>query len=383
LGETLIWHITTGGDRGGAKTHLLTLLPRLKQEEYRVKLICLNDGPLAAEGREQGLAVEVYPLTGMWDLSVIWRLAAGMRRESVGIIHTHGVRANFCGRIAARLAGVPQVLTTVHSLVTLDYHTKLQNILSGWAERMTAPLTDRFIAVSGALGQKLIQAGIPPRKVVVIRNGIDTSAYRQPPAAVIAAGRQSLGLPPAGPVVGVIGRLVPVKAYDDFLAAAALVSRARPDVKFLITGDGPGEASLRDLARSLGLTDKVIFAGFRRDIPVVLAGLDVFVISSVSEGLPLVLLEAMAAGRPAVCTAVGGIPEVITDGVNGMLVKVHDTGELAAKVLAILQDKELSASLGARAQATVAEHFDADLQAAAMDRLYGEVLGEKFGAQEA
>lgn len=373
----LIWHITVGGDRGGAKTHLLTLLPRLNQERYRIKLICLNDGPLAAEGREMGLAVEVCPMAGVWDLSVVFRLAAAMRREKAGVIHTHGVRANFYGRIAARLAGVPRVLTTVHSLASLDYQTKLQNLLSALAERITAPLTDRFVAVSDALCQKLVQAGIPPHKITVIRNGIDTGAYRPPDAAAVADCRLSLGIQPPERVVGVVGRLVPVKAYDDFLTAAALVGRAAADVKFLITGDGPGESALRDQARALGIADRVVFAGFRRDIPLILAGLDVFVISSLSEGLPLVLLEAMAAGRPAVCTAVGGIPEVVAAGENGMLVPVHDTAGLAAKVLAILQDQELARSLGARAKATVEERFSAAAQAAAMDELYREVAGEK------
>ncbi|MGI5838858.1 MAG: glycosyltransferase [bacterium] len=374
--ETLIWHITTGGDRGGAKTHLLTLLPRLNSERCRVKLICLNGGPLAAEAGERGLAVDIYPMAGAWDLSVIFRLAAAMRREKVDIVHTHGVRANFCGRLAARHARVPHVLTTVHSLVSLDYQTGWQNALSGLAEKITAPLTDRFIAVSDALRQKLTQGGTPSRKIAVIRNGIDTGVGRSPDSAAVAAVRLSLGITPAERLVGVVGRLVPVKAYDDFLTAAARIGAVRADVKFLVTGDGPGEEALREQARALGITGRVVFAGFRRDVPLLLAGLDVFVISSVSEGLPLVLLEAMAAGRPVVCTAVGGIPEVVTDGENGLLVPARDPAAIAAKVLTVLADAELARSLGTRARTAVRERFDAAGQAAALEELYRDVIGQ-------
>lgn len=362
-------HIISDHDIGGAGRYLLTLVGSCDRTAWRIKVICPPDGQLAAELRRLGVAIIPLPDSDRsFSVQSLRHLVSVLRRERPDIVHTH---ASLSGRIAARLAGVPVVIMTRHTIGS--------EAVPGGARRFANRLiatrfTDTIIAVSDATARVLVAQGVPRGMIRVIRNGTDIRPTV--PTVDPAALRAELGLA-GGPLIGVIARLSPEKGHEVLLKAWPAVLAQHPDAQCLLVGAGVAEERLRAEVERLGLTGKVIFAGYRADVGAITSLLTALVLPSHSEALGLVLLEAMARGMPVVATRVGGVPEVVTSGRDGLLVPPADPSTMAEAINSLLGDPALARALGEAGRHTVSERFDAARNTAAVTELYAELLARK------
>ena len=295
-----------------------------------------------------------------------------IRRESPQIVHTHLFKSDFHGRLAARIAGVPVVVSTLHSIDPWAQERSLGR-LYGW----TARFADRVIAVSEDVRRfHAAHTGIPEEKLVTIENGVDIHRF----AGLESAGRsvrKELDIDNAALVFGVVGRLTPPKDHSTFLKAAALILQKAPQARFLLVGEGPLRKDLELQAQEIGLGNALIFTGLRKDIPAVLAAVDVLVFSSLWEGLPVALLEGMAAARPVVATAVGGIPEVVLPDKSAILVPPGDADALAQACLRLSSDSATRHSMGQAGLERVVARYSIDAMIDRTAALYAKLLQER------
>lgn len=341
----------------------------------------LFEGTGARVVRLPGLGRAIRPVA---DAATLVRLVRFLRRERPEIVHTHQAKAGALGRLAAWVAGVPVRIHTYHGTVFRGHYGPVASRLWVALERLLARLTTRIVAINEAVRRDIVEVFrvAPSAKVVVIPLGFDLEAIRR--AATPEAGaawRRSVGIPPEAPVVGIFGRFAPVKDHGLFLEAARRVLAARPAARFVIAGGGETEGSIRAaLAADPALAAAAVVTGFVRPIGAALAATDVVVLTSKSEGTPVAVIEAMAAGRAVVATAVGGTPEVIDDGRTGLLVaragedaagRAATAEALARAIVSLLDDPARRAALG-RAAAAAIGRFDARRLGDDLERLYRE-----------
>jgi glycosyltransferase involved in cell wall biosynthesis len=319
--------------------------------------------------QEQGVPV-THLGRGRFDPRILSDLVALARRQGTQILHVHGYAAADFGRIAARRVGAALVL---HEHFADPHMPAYQGV----ADRVLAPLTDRAIAVSRSTADFLVrERHVPADRVRLIWNGAPLDEFAPVGAARARATRDALGLPAEAPVVGCIARLSEQKGHRYLVDAARTVLARRPDVRFLIVGDGDLAAPLREQAAALGLADRVIFTGHRTDVPELLGAIDIFCIASVYEGTPLTLFEAMAAQKTIVSTAVDGCREVLEDGATGLLVPTRDPAALAEALLRVVDDVVLARRL-ADAARQASTRYDAAACVRQIEALYDEVLSER------
>jgi glycosyltransferase involved in cell wall biosynthesis len=343
---------------------------RFDPARFDVSLVGLKRPEPATEWLgEQGIPVH-HLRRGRFDPRILSDLVALTHRRQARILHVHGYAAADFGRLAARLAGAKLVLHEHFADPNMPGY-------QGLADRLLAPFTDRAIAVSGSTREFLIRERfVPEDRVELIWNGAPLSEFAPAGRERALAARRALGLPEDAPVIGSIGRLNAQKGHRFLLDAAALLRDRRPDVWTLIVGDGDLMDELRQQAARLGLDDRVVFAGHRSDVPDLLAALDVFCISSLYEGTPLALFEAMAAGRPIVSTAVDGCREILVDESNGLLVPPEDVEALAGALDRVVSDPALREALGRQALED-SRRYDVKACVERMEALYQELLREK------
>jgi glycosyltransferase involved in cell wall biosynthesis len=362
-----IVHVAGSADWGGGERYLELLARHLDRDAFALEVIAPAPGLLCSRLDGLGVPAHVVDLGALVSLRAVARLAAALRRLAPGIVQSHGARSNFYTRLAGRLAGIP-VVSTIHNALA-DYPVSSARLaLYRAMDRLTLPLTARVVCVASALARD--DSG----RTVVVRNGIDVSDFdpaKVGPAAI--ALRRDLGLGP-GPVVGFGGRLTPQKDPLAFVAVVAAIRRVRPDVQGLIVGDGPLRAEVERAAQAQGLASSCRCLGERGDIATLLALLDVFVLTSVSEGFPFVILEAMAMERPVVATAVNGVPEIVEDGMTGVLVARGDVRGLARAVLAMLAVPDTARDMGRAGRRRVQEQFTAQRMVAETEALYFRLL---------
>src|SRR5437899_2898369 len=306
--------------------------PRYDPARFTVSLCGLKrPEPASQLLEEQGIPVR-HLGRGRFDPRILRDLVRLARERQAAILHVHGYAAADFGRLAARRTGAALVLHEHFADPRMPGY-------QGLADRLLAPLTDRAIAVSASTREFLIpQRHVPEAKVRLIWNGAPLAEFAPVAPAEALAVRRDLGLPAGAPVVGSIGRLSEQKGHRYLLDAAARVLPERADTRFLIAGDGDQMEPLRRQAETLGIASSVVFAGHRPDVPALLGAIDVFCISSIYEGTPLALFEAMAAGKAIVSTAVDGCREVLEDGVTGLLVASRDPDALAVALVRVLDD---------------------------------------------
>jgi glycosyltransferase involved in cell wall biosynthesis len=333
---------------GGAEQVVIRLAKGLDKNRFRVHVACLDDeGRFAEDLKNEGIAVFALNKARGLDVSVVPKLVRIIRDNNIDVVHTHLWGANVWGRIAARSAGVP-VVVTEHNVDV--WKTPFHFLLDRWLFRRTSC----FIAVSetvrGFYAQKL---GVAKEKLRVVYNGVEghlAESSKEGPAEDLKA---TFGLKAGERVIALVGRLVPQKGIAFFLEAlSGLAFRG----KVLIVGDGPLKEGLKALVARLNLKDVVVFAGFRRDIPEILGVTDILVLPSSREGLPMILLEAMAMGVVVLATRVGGTPELVQDEVNGFLVEYGDVEGLRKKLGDVLSRPSLAA-IREQAKRMVEEKF--------------------------
>jgi glycosyltransferase involved in cell wall biosynthesis len=338
-----------------------------------------NEGSLRDLARANDLRMALIPELGReiapWsDLVTLVKLYRLMRHERPHVVHTHTAKAGFVGRIAARLAGVPVVLHTFHGHVFHGYFSPAKTRLFLLMEQLGARLSTRIITISPSLREEIAQYGVTGRgRIVVIPLGFELEAFASQPRGT-GDFRRSLGLPNDAKLVGAVGRLVPIKNIPLLLEAAAIARRHDQQIHVVLIGDGELRQELQAEVEALGLTEAVVFAGWRRDLASVYADLDAVVISSHNEGTPASLIEAMATGCPVIATRVGGVPDLISNGRTGRLVPPGDRDALAAALLALFQEREQTDRMAKLARERMLERHQATRLVGDIDWLYRELL---------
>jgi len=361
---------------GGMRNHLLTLV-RAAVLSYEVLVAC-PPGVLAGDAEDAGAKVLPMPLQGglnpVLDAGCIYCLAEAVRRCRGDRVHGHGAKAGLVGRLAARLAGGRGVIYTVHNSILYEDWPGWKRWVLARAEARLSRLTDCIITVSGALRRELMEReGIEGSRMVTIYNGIDPERFAVGPEARLKM-RRELGLPADIPVVGTVARLAPQKGLTYLIRSLALLREHIPDVLGVVVGEGPMRSALEREVEECGAP--VVFTGYRTDIPSLMAGFDVFVLPSVTEGLPLIVLEAMAAGRAVVATAVGGRPEAVAEGETGLLVPPRDPEALCAALRFLLDAPGQAARMGAAGRERVRRMFTAERMVRETLDVYRRVLGK-------
>lgn len=364
-------HVIGGGEFGGAEQHIIQLLSLFPKQGVLGKVVCFYEADFSKTLREQGVDVEVLHF-GRFDFRLLSSLQEIFLREKPDIIHTHGVKANFFGRLASRRTPHIPLVTTIHSLLRYDYTNPLAYFLASRLERWTRSLNDHFIAISHAIEQSLVQDGVSKQKISVVHHGIDVNRYSKGSPVL----REQFSLSEDAYVIGVVSRLVKMKGIEYIIGAMPQILAANSRAKLVIVGTGPEEEELKKLAAQLGIQDKVCFAGFRRDIPDCLHSFDCFASASLSEGLGLNVLEAMSASLPVVVTGVGGILDFTTDRENGLLVQLCSSEDIAEKVIELMDHPELAHQFSATAHDLVEAEFSLQAMSSNTVRVYERLLEE-------
>lgn len=360
---------------GGTERQVVNLVHNHDRQRFDVHLACFHRrGPLLDEIDPGRLTVTAYSITTLPSLRTLWqqaRLARYVRKHRVRIVHSFGFYANVFAIPAARLGGADVVVASIRD--TGDHLWWLQRLL----QRLVCRAADHVLVNAVAVKTLLVRQGYDASRISVVRNGIDISRFRAPGATTGL--RRELGLPDGAPVVAVVSRLNRLKGIEYFLEAAALLATRFPEALFLIVGDSISQAYRNELqarARELGLGERISFTGFRSDVPDLLCEAAVSVLPSLSEGLSNVVLETMAAGVPVVATSVGGTPEMVEDGVTGLLVPPRDARALAEAIGSLLADPARGRAIGRAGRQRVAERFSLQAMVSGTEQLYERLLRE-------
>lgn len=380
-----VCHIITLLELGGAQQNTLYTSAHLDRRRFEVSLVAGPGGLLDDEARSipfmethwiPELVREVSPAR---DFVALLKLTALLRRLKPDLVHTHSSKAGILGRWAAHLAGVGAVVHTVHGF---GFHPGMPSLKRQWfrtLETWTAPLTTRFLAVSQANLDCAVRSGIfPPGRASLIRSGVELAAFRN--GAGRGSLRTELKISPDAPVVGMVGCLKPQKAPVDFVKVAAEVSRRVAGAHFLLVGDGELRGAVERVVVQHSLAGRFHLLGWRRDIPSLFKNIDVLALTSLWEGLPRVVPEAMAASLPVVATRVDGTPEAVVEGETGFLVEPGDVSAMADKISWLLEHPEVARSMGLKGRERVGE-FDIDLMVDRLEALYESLLSEETGAR--
>jgi len=363
-----ILRIITRLNIGGPAQHAVFLTVGLNNGLLQSKLVFgavdQSEGDMSYLARGNGIAfTEIGSLKNeagfLGNLRAFLQLYQLILREKPDLVHLHLLKARFLGGLAARVAGVPLVLETLHGDLFTDYYGyfKTQAILM--AERLLGHLImDKVIAISGGVKESILRSRIASAsKVEVIPLGLELEKFMTRPQ-LAGELRRELGIQEGNRLVGIVGRMVPIKGHRNFLQAASEVLRSCSNVRFVLVGDGLLRREMEMECQLLGITEAVTFLGWRRDLDKIYADLDMVVMSSLNEGTPVSLIEAMAAGKAVVATRVGGVPDVVEDGKTGLLVPPKDPKALADAILRLLNDGDLRRSLGERARVSVFPKYD-------------------------
>ena len=374
-----ICHVAVGDLWAGAEVQLKVLLSKLVgRADIDLSVVLLNEGRLEEEIDALGIPVRVFP-ESRWGSGKIFReLVREFKKSNIQIIHTHKYKDTILAAPAAKLCSVPHVVRTVHGL--REPFEGLQSFKMNCYEAIERTVHRHYVdAVIGVSSQieRMYKAQGERFKVTCIRNGIDlegksiqTDRWRT---------RKDLGVDPETCLIGTIGRLTPVKGIPYLLEAARMLLHQGANVKVLIVGDGSIRPDLMAQTHSLGIADNVVFLGHREDTDALLQALDIFVLPSLSEGIPMALLEAMAASRAVVASRVGGVPEIVEDGSEGFLVEPMDAHGLTERCLRLIQSPEMAKKMGETARVRVEQDFSAENMAHRVAALYTELIKSGSG----
>jgi glycosyltransferase involved in cell wall biosynthesis len=351
----------------GAEMYLVTIAGYLiEQPAVRLQVVLFNEGRLARDLRQLGVPVTLLDEGRSSSLRLVRLLAQFFRDHRIEILHTHKYKDGVLGAIAARLARVPYVVRTVHGSAEpmVGWNRIKERVYHRLDAMIVRRVVDLVIAVSSRMAETLRESGCRPTMVTYIHNGVDPERVQATRTREDV--RRELGIDQRALFIGTAGRLDPVKGHIGLLRAAKTILQADPHARFAVIGDGPLGKQLMTQATELHVDQAFHFIGPRADVFDLMAAMDIFVLPSLNEGIPMALLEAMTLARPAVAAAVGGIPEVIQDRCNGLLVPAGDDVALAEACIELSRDAQLAQALGREARRTVLERFTHERSGAAL-----------------
>lgn len=370
----MIVHLTSSPFFGGPERQMLGLAQSLSRE-YRSAFLAF-----AEKGKCRGLLNQVQQ-AGFEGVALqenvphframTRELRDQLQRLQAGVLCCHGYKANLLGWWAARSIGVP-VMSVSHGWTAATWKVRLYEAL----DRRVLRRMDRVVCVSEGQAAKVRRAGVSPERMVIIRNAVQTGPYDHP-APEDRQVLQEMFAEPRTRIIGAAGRLSPEKGFDQLVLAAEMVLRSDPGVGFVLFGDGPLRQAVAEQIAARGLTGKFILAGFRTDLERFLPHWDLAVLPSYTEGLPVIVLEALAARVPVVATAVGGTPEVIEDGCNGFLVPPGDPAALADRILEALRSEPERQVMGRRGRQRIEEQFTFEAQSVQYQEVFERLTGKR------
>jgi len=349
---------------------MYTLTMALKAvPDISISAIVLNEGKLAVELHKAGIETTVIDESQYGFFSILRQIKDNMKGKDIDILHSHRYKENILGSLLKRDGLVKYLVQTVHGLGEPFTGIKIlkTKIISWLNIYFTNKYYDKVITVSNDI-QGQLQNKINPEKMITIHNSIDAAKTKpiKPPSDI----KKEFGIDENMPVIGSVGRMVPVKGFDLFLKAAKKISESKPDIRFLLVGDGPMKTELEVQAKELGLGSKVIFPGFRNDVIDIINCFDIFIISSYHEGIPMVVLEAMALGKAIVSTSVGGMVEILINGESGLLIDSGNFSALAEGCLKVFESSSLKSKLQRKACERIEEKFDINAHIIRINKLY-------------
>jgi len=355
-----ILYVITKLELGGAQKHLLSLIQGLDQEKFDLYLFTAYEGLLIPEAaliknltlvRSKSLKREINLFK---DIFVIFQISKVIRNYNIDIVHTHSSKAGIVGRWAAKISGVKVIIHTVHGWPFNDLQKKFTRSFYIMLEKITSFFTDKLIVVSNFDKQLGLYNKIGSESLyALIHYGIDYNEF----SSVNSRIKEELGLKTDDLVVGMVSCFKPQKYPQDFVGLAAKLKDEMPGVKFILVGDGVLRKEIEGLIKKFSLEDNVFLLGWRRDIPNILSGLDLFVLTSLWEGLPISALEAMASSKPIITTHTGGISEIVVNGQTGFIVPRFDIETMANKVKFLLSDQGLRKEIGNNCRAALGDDF--------------------------
>ncbi|KPK97336.1 MAG: hypothetical protein AMJ95_09485 [Omnitrophica WOR_2 bacterium SM23_72] len=373
-----ILYVITKLELGGAQKQLWNLICSLSKERYNIFLFTAREGLLmddffSLEGltlrKSVNLQRRINPFKDFLSCLEIYHY---IKKNDIDIVHTHSSKAGIVGRLAARAAGVKWIIHTVHGWSFNDFQSVLRQVFFIWLERWIACFTDRLVVVSEYDRAKGLSHRIGKcEQYRRISYGINQSDFLTKDNEA----RNRLGLKDADLAVGMVACFKPQKSPQDFIRLASVMTKKLTHLKFVLVGDGQLRSGVEKLIRKCDLSEFVILTGWRKDVREILAALDVLVLTSLWEGLPVCVLEAMAAQKPVVATDTGGIAEIVREGQTGYLVKPHDITQMAERLYFLLEDERLRRDMGASAQQSLGEDFTVSNMSKNTECLYEELIG--------
>jgi glycosyltransferase involved in cell wall biosynthesis len=371
--KTNLLYVITKLELGGAQKQLLSLARHLDKNKFNVFIFTARRGPLIQQAAAiphvtlKTSSVLERTINPLRDILALFEIYAFIRKNSIDLVHTHSSKAGILGRLAGRLAGTKMILHTVHGWSFHDCQHPLTRRLFIWLERLAAKISHKIIVVSEHDKVKGVINGIgKENQYALIRYGINYADFSRRNGAI----RKEFAIQNDDLVVTNVSCFKPQKACLDFVRLAFLVNRIFPAAKFILAGDGRMRGKIEKAINRFRLRDKFILTGWRQDIPEILSATDVFILTSLWEGLPIAALEALASSRPVIATDTGGIREVIKEGDNGFLISVKDMRAMKDKLMLLLQDKTLREAMGEKGLSHLGSDFTQEKMVNRSQELY-------------
>jgi len=375
-------YVITKLELGGAQKQLLSLISHLDKSKYRIFLFTAHQGLLIQNVslisdltlyRSKYLEGQISPIK---DIIALIEIFWFIKKNKIEIVHTHSSKAGILGRIAAKLAGKKFIIHTVHGWSFNDFQLFFMRNIFICLERLTAQFTKRLIVVSSYDKGKGLENGIGKESnYTIIRYGINKDEFLLKDRSI----KEELGIKDSDLVVGMISCLKPQKSPQDFVRLAFQINQILPQMKFILIGDGVLRYRVEKLVRRYNLQKNLILTGWRRDIPRILSAIDIFVLTSLWEGLPISVLEAMASAKPVVATHTGGIEEAIIEGKTGFLIPVRDVKKMSDRLITLLKDGNLRKELGQNARDFLDGSYHLENMVNANQDLYENLVKEERG----
>ncbi|WP_317367184.1 glycosyltransferase family 4 protein [uncultured Tyzzerella sp.] len=372
-----VLHLISGGDGGGAKTHVITLLKRLMKEGIDVELLCIMEGAFTEEAKNEGIPIKIIHQKRRYSLRPILDIKKYIANGGYDIVHCHGARANYIAFFIKNSLNIP-FITTIHSDYKLDFKDSI------YKQAIFMPINaialrkfDYILAVTKSFKNMLIERGFDEKKLKVIYNGINMQKEIRPLDKKEFLKSYNIPYDESYLYVGIAARLQQVKGLKHFLEASKILLKEDKNIMFLIAGSGALEDNIKSFIKENNLQDNVKMLGFVKDINSFYNALDINVLTSYSESFPYALLEGARLKKATIATCVGGIPEMIKHNETGFLIKPSSSKDIAEKISILLKDKKLMSSFGESFYKYAYDHFSDEKMAKTHIDIYKNILKEE------